>query len=1199
MNRWRLRVAFLAFAQDPFAADVRPTPWLAPAQEQAQLHVPDGFQVTCFVQEPQIWKPMNLAFDARGRLWCTSSTEYPVPVGPDRGFTGRDKLTFHEDRDGDGVAETTIVFAEDLNVPIGLLPVVDEAGHDGCVVFSVPNIWRLDDLDGDGRADRRTLLYGPMGWQRDAHGLNNSFRRGADGWIYACHGYNNITDVKGRDGVSMHLESGNTYRFKLDGSHIEKFTQGQVNPFGSAFDERGDLFTADCHTLPITMLLQGACYESFGAPHDGLGFAPQVMKHLHGSTALCGLAIETGGAFPPQYSGDLFVGNVMSGRVHRDHLEWHGSTPMAVEQPDLVVSDDPWFRPVDLQIGPDGALYVADFYNRIIGHYEVPLDHPGRDRTSGRIWRIAPPGGDASSLRLDLRRADVDGLIARFDDRNLGVRMRALDELTDRLGDEFATEAVVTALRAWHIERAAAANASPPSPQRATMLMWALFRLAPSDLVRLADELPLLPKWTALQAFAEIAVVEGVHSRGLFGRASGGSLAVPRDSRDFIASLRDADPFVVRAAAHALQRLPTLAALGPLIDAFARVSVDDPMLRHALKLALRAHLDLPGALDRVDDLSPDAATRAAVVELALALHGEAAGRFLIEQALKLTDRARITPLLEHAAREAAPRDLPRLVAAVQARFGDERATQLALLQAMLQGLEARGGTPIPALSGWAEALIAPALVQREARAPAWRNEAVAGAGKSANPWCLQVRRSADGVEAPFLSSLPRGEARTGALRSPPFEAPSTLAFWIAGHNGETDRAAIPFNKVRVVDAEDARLLAELLAPRNDLAQRVELDLAAAAGRAVVLEVIDANPYDAYAWIALGRFEPAVVAMPERSPAETSDELVAACDVARRFRDGSLEAPLAALLRSPLAEPRVRAAAAAALLASARGPSWPTVASALAELLDDPDAPRELIEPIAAGLADFAAPSAPGVAPDESLLADVAARAVELCPSRQQLAIAVAWARAPEGAQRLIELVEQGKAARALLAKPACRDALVASLPQDGAARIEALTKGLASEDEARVKLLAARKKSFARFGGDAAIGAQLFTRNCASCHAIGGIGATIGPQLDGVRLRGFERVLEDLLDPNRNVDPQFARTNLFLKSGDVLSVLVRRREAKVLVYVDERGAEQTLPLAALDQERPSRFSLMPDNFGDLLDDAAVRDLLAWLLMARK
>ena len=291
LSAWTALLAVAsARAQDPFAADVRATPWLSPEDEGRTFELPPGFVATCFAHEPDLYKPMNLAFDARGRLWVTNSTEYPYPVKADKNFTGRDRITILEDTDGDGVADKTTVFADGLDIPIGIVPTVD-----GCIAFSIPNLWRFRDTDGDDKVDVREVLYGPMGWERDTHGLNNSFRRGPDGWVYANHGYNNRTTVKGRDGHEIHMESGNSYRFRIDGSRIEQFTSGQVNPFGSAFSPMGDLYTADCHTLPITALLRGGCYESFGKPHDGLGFAPMIMHHLHGSTALCGLAYEENG----------------------------------------------------------------------------------------------------------------------------------------------------------------------------------------------------------------------------------------------------------------------------------------------------------------------------------------------------------------------------------------------------------------------------------------------------------------------------------------------------------------------------------------------------------------------------------------------------------------------------------------------------------------------------------------------------------------------------------------------------------------------------------------------------------------------------------------------------------------------------------------------------------------------------------------
>src|SRR5437867_13002189 len=130
-----------------------------------------------------------------------------------------------------------------------------------------------------------------------------------------------------------------------------------------------------------------------------------MMDHLHGSTAICGLVKYSGENFPEEYRGDFYSGNVMTSRINRNKPEYHGSTIKAIEQPDFLTTGDPWFRPVDIHIGPDGAMYIADFYNRIIGHYEVPLPHPGRDRPSGRIWRVVHTGDDPKTKPAKMPRS--------------------------------------------------------------------------------------------------------------------------------------------------------------------------------------------------------------------------------------------------------------------------------------------------------------------------------------------------------------------------------------------------------------------------------------------------------------------------------------------------------------------------------------------------------------------------------------------------------------------------------------------------------------------------------------------------------------------------------------------------------------------------------------------------------------------------
>ena len=375
---------------------VRETEPLSPEEELSALQVADGFQIKLFASEPMINKPINLAIDEKGRVWVSSTVEYPYAADPERWSDeigtrvrdSRDAIKILEDTDGDGKADKATDFADGLNIPTGVLP-WHRAKHPlGCIAWSIPNIWYFADTTGDGKCDHREVLFGPLGYEKDTHGMCSSFRY-RDGWVYATHGFNNTSHLQAKDGSEIELHSGNVFRFRPDGSHVEVWSRGQVNPFGLCFDHRGNLYSADCHSAPIYQLIRGAYYPSFGKPHDGLGFGPAMIEHSHGSTGISGIVYVDRNRWGPEWDDHILIGNPVTSRVNLDRIKFAGSTPQAEEKPDFIVSDDPWFRPVDLALG-GGALYVADFYNRIIGHYEVPLDHPGRDRERGRIWRVTP-----------------------------------------------------------------------------------------------------------------------------------------------------------------------------------------------------------------------------------------------------------------------------------------------------------------------------------------------------------------------------------------------------------------------------------------------------------------------------------------------------------------------------------------------------------------------------------------------------------------------------------------------------------------------------------------------------------------------------------------------------------------------------------------------------------------------------------------
>ncbi|WP_367870834.1 PVC-type heme-binding CxxCH protein [Luteolibacter sp. Populi] len=386
---------------------VRDSGPLSPEEERKGFTLPPGFEIRLFAAEPMIDKPINIAFDPRGRLWVTSNHEYPYAAPRERWGDpegrnvkdSRDAVIILEDTDKDGRADKRTVFANGLNIPTGVLPY-----KTGCIVWSIPNIWFLDDTDGNGVCDKREILFGPLGWEKDVHGNVSSLRLAPDGWIYATHGYNNTSHFKvrpenlkgakpGDPGTELSLNSGNVFRFLPDGSRVELHSAGQVNPFGLAWDPHGNLYSADCHSAPIYQLLPGAMYPSFTKPDFGLGFAPVMMQHTHSSTGICGIHYLDRTMWGEAWQDQILIGNIVTSRINRDSVSFRGSTPVAKEEPDFLTSEDPWFRPVDLRFGPDQALWVADFYNKIIGHYEVPLEHPGRDRERGRIWRIVKTDG--------------------------------------------------------------------------------------------------------------------------------------------------------------------------------------------------------------------------------------------------------------------------------------------------------------------------------------------------------------------------------------------------------------------------------------------------------------------------------------------------------------------------------------------------------------------------------------------------------------------------------------------------------------------------------------------------------------------------------------------------------------------------------------------------------------------------------------
>jgi putative heme-binding domain-containing protein len=225
-------------------------------------------------------------------------------------------------------------------------------------------------------------------------------------------------------------------------------------------------------------------------------------------------------------------------------------------------------------------------------------------------------------------------------------------------------------------------------------------------------------------------------------------------------------------------------------------------------------------------------------------------------------------------------------------------------------------------------------------------------------------------------------------------------------------------------------------------------------------------------------------------------------------------------------------------------------------------------------------------------------ALEKSPARVQTSIAIALAGTQPGATQLLNAVATGKASARLLQERAVIARLNESKLPEVAERVAELTKGLPSADQKMMELMNQRRAGFAKAKPDAALGAAVYKTNCANCHQLGGEGAKIGPQLDGLGIRGLDRLLEDILDPSRNVDQAMRSTTLNLKDGKTVSGLVLREEGEVIVVADSLGKEVRVSKNDVDDRRTSLLSPMPANLAETIKEADFHNLMAFLLQQR-
>lgn len=1127
---------------DEFSKNIRGTDARTPEEERDGFTLPQGFEVQLFASEPDIGKPLNMAFDARGRMWLTQSNEYPFP-----NEAGKDRITILEDTDGDGQADKFTTFADSLNIPIGITPV-----KGGAIAFSIPYVWFLGDHNGDDIVDERKVLLRGFGFQ-DTHGMINNFLRGLDGWIHADHGYRNASKVVGANSAdTLRMTSGNTFRFLQDGSRVELTTTGRVNPFGLTYDDYGYMYGVDCHTSPIYQLIRGGDYPHFGKKPSGIGYAPFMMRHEYGSTALAGLDLYLSSDFPEEFQNNFYYGDVVMSRVLRSSFVMQGTTPVPQQETDFIISDDPWFRPVDVKLGPDGALYIADFYNRIIGHYEVPLDHPGRDRQRGRIWRVTYSG--ASGKSRDWTSANINELIDALGSANRTVRMLVADQLTDYHGDQ-----AVGALR----DLLESSNASAAQKRHA---LWILYRLK-----ALPDEVML----NALQDSDETVRVHALEILFEYDNVS------PELLNEVIARRKDASPHIQRMAVMILAKFPDPQRVMDLLELRKEVPPDDSHLVYAVRQSLRDQLRDEKVMNAVAAKRWTETDSRLLADILVGVNAEGAALYLLEHTRQYAEEEEnFIRYARHIARYVPEKSLDQLFEVCRQKAGPDVDLQFTLFTSLQEGLGQRGVPMTQKGRQWASALAGDFF---RIEAPTWRARPFENLPYPANPWQLGQLSPEEGL-APVatLTSDPEG-IQTGEIRSPEFAIPDKLGFYLVGYKKEPlegEEPSPPDNRVQLRLQANDEIVAEEVIDETRVRREVVWDLGQWVGQKGYLVLLDGSS-TRREYVGIGGITPAVVQLPAHDPDQMIRRQLFATRVARDFRISLFASPLYKLAIGTNVDVLVRSAALDALLAvdERRG------LSVSEGVLDDREQPDFLRERIIKSVAALGSSNA------EKLLA----RVIPNVSYSSKKEIAMALARTSTGANLLFKAADRMELPPSILLDRKVDEQLRGSINPAQRTVLTALTRDVKAPDEEIQALIERRVAEYSRDGTSVDEGVRVFNQNCRACHEVKEQGGNIGPQLDGIGSWGIRALTEKIMDPNRNISAAFVSYSLRLKDGTTQTGLFRREEGNLLIFANVAGQEFSIPKDNIAERKATPFTLMPDRFAETLTAQDYNALLTYLL----
>lgn len=1170
----------------------------APEEERMCFQLPPGFMAELVTSELEgAGKPITMAWDARGRLWTMTALEYPLDANENRANAealyargGRDRVLVIDHPEQPGPQQPR-VFAEGLAIPSGLLPDLD---GNGAIVHYGSQIRHYRDTDGDGKADRFDVVLEGFGIQ-DSHLMPHQFERAPGGWIYVAQGLFNSSTVRRPGGLPFAdgsrekiFNACKLARFRPDGSDFELLTAGPNNIWGFFQTRAGESFLQEANDMgiPVAEFEPGTHYAT-GSKEKLRTDAPQMPFSLTtgmGGSGLSGLALaeDFGSPFAKLYGGDqvIYVANPITGRIQvitTERLE--NRHPDYFKRDDFLISSDPWFRPVSVHFGPDGFLYIADWYNKVISHNEVPRSHPDRDKTRGRIWRIRPVAL-AAPARVDFTKMDDAAVVEHLGGSSactaqmawawLGERKKpdTVQQLAGIIVDSKASVSRrLDALRALELAQALSpsmlkslVHASESVLRYQAVRVAGECQLGAADFVSLCGDVPDDPSYRVRAALANAVRRHRSPSSqmmGLVARLGREPLELGSDwdqyDREFERCLarwalethREETERMLESERGLNQENRLLAMLALSPEKAASLLVKElpllarPLTKDELSL-LGSQMGQPAVMAALHAMLRDPKHRQSVLNNLTRLDAKLLANSALAEAIAGTcqemlrdspntdDRALVMRLV----RLFRLSSLEPIIAAELKAAG--RAEDLAQVLATLREISSNRTKEFASFLNHEDQNV--------------RREAIAALAFASDPQVVAIL-------AARWPQLP-GALRTIAVDGMTSSKQKAMVFAQEAASGSfSGLDAGVFEKMTAVLGSDHEALKALIAKSADLYRPV-LVLNRQNHSSVSFDLV--GTFTVEAWI---NFEPGI---------DNNDSLCGSAGGADfNFHKGRLHIHGGKTAGDLIRSNRVLLPNVWIHCAVTRDQDGIIRAFLDGEL--DQESNKAFGEPLmhmSIGMASTGKLAAAKC--DEFRVWNVALRADQI---RERFRTRLDAGQYPQLVKRVTGAAPEG------LATEMSHDFPLLISPDEAAA--------------AAAKLM--KFRSMTEKPGDISAGRAIFQATCMICHQVRGEGMQIGPDLSGVGAMGPQAILRNILDPNAQLESGYYRHDVALTDGTLVSGFLLE-ETKDAITVRPIGADpKVIPRAMIGSHTVSKRSLMPEGLIEGFSEQQVADLFSYLL----